>query len=84
MAENTEGEAFYRDHAEDMLRERGIPREAVEWVLVHYHTRRPAPSRPPAGPTDILVGAFEGRELKVYVVRDSNPPIVKTSVWAGD
>lgn len=65
-----------------MQRQRDVPDEAVAHVLEHYHTRRPAPSRPPAGPTDILIGAYDGRTLKVYIVRGLQPPLVKTVAWA--
>lgn len=64
------------------MAERNIPEEAVHWVLAHYHTRRPAPQRGSAA--EIYIGEFEGRNLKVYVERGSDPPFVKTTVWEGD
>lgn len=66
------------------MRRRNIPQEAVEDVLENYHTARPAPHRPGALPTVIYVGEVSGRNLKVYVARDSNPPEVTTTVWEGD
>ena len=73
-----------REHARERMAERGISQEAVGWVLSHYLSRRPAPSRASANRAEILTGKYEGRTLKVYVVRDSDPPIVKTAVWQGE
>lgn len=72
------------DHAQRRLRERDIPFAAVGQVLNSYHTSRPAPRREGPLPTVIYVGDYEGRNLKVYVVRDSNPPQVTTVVWEGE
>ncbi len=58
--------------------------QAIVQVLDHYHTSRPAPRREGARPAIIYVGEYEGRNLKVYVVRDSDPPQVSTVVWEGD
>ena len=74
----------YTDHARKQMRRRKVPDEAVDWVLEHYHTRRPAPRREGALPTEIYVGAYSERNLKVYVERDTNPMLVTTVVWAGD
>ncbi len=63
-----------------MLR-RGISDEALRFVLDNYHTRRAAPRREGSGPSDILMGEFEGRLLRVYVVRDAYPFIVKSAAW---
>ena len=71
-------------HTRERMRQRNIPQAAVEDVLLHYHTSRPAPFRPGAKPAIIYVGEYEGKDLKVYVVRDSDPPIVTTVVWEGD
>jgi len=73
-----------RPYARKRMAERAIPEEAVRWVLEHYHTRRPAPSRIRAGSAEILIGEYAGRTLKVYIARGSNPPFVKTVVWEGD
>jgi len=67
-----------RYHARQRMAERNISDEAIDWVLANYHTRRPAPVRDPAEPVEILQGTFNGRDIKVYVVSGSNPPIVKT------
>jgi hypothetical protein len=66
-----------------MLR-RGIPDEAIDFVLEHYDQSRPAPPSNAAKPAVIYIGGFERRRLKVYVERDSNPPKIKTAVWEGD
>lgn len=66
------------------MAERGVPVEAVDWVLDHYVVRRPAPARPNASPTEILIGEYKGRTLKVYIARGSHPPLVKTVAWEGD
>ncbi len=82
MADEVVGQdRVIRSHARKMMAKRGIPEAAVDWVLEHYGNRRPAPVRPPARPAEILEGDFNGRELWVYIVRDSNPPIVKTAAW---
>ena len=61
-----------------------IPEEAIDWVLEHYDTRRPAHPIPGRPPSDILVGEYQGRRLKVYVRRDVIPFYVTTTVWEGD
>jgi len=66
------------------MRTRRISEEAVEWVLEHHHTSRPAPKREGALPAVIYVGEYRERNLKVYVVRDTNPMLVTTAVWEGD
>jgi len=71
-------------HAERQLQRRKVPREAVADVLENYHTSRPTPRRDGALLTVIYVGDIEGRNLKVYVIRDSSPTKVVTVVWEGD
>ena len=66
------------------MRKRNISEEAVEWVLENYHTLRPAPYRYGALPTVIYVGNYNDRDLKVYVERDTNPPLVTTVVYQGE
>lgn len=73
-----------RPYAYKRMAERGVPVEAVDWVLDHYVVRRPAPARPNASPTEILIGEYKGRTLKVYIARGSHPPLVKTVAWEGD
>lgn len=80
----TAPEPIIRAYARRRMAERGIPEEAVRWVLERYHTRRPAPSRVRAQPAEILIGDYEGRALKVYIARNSYPPFVKTVVWEGE
>lgn len=71
-------------HAKWQMERRKIPREAIVHVLNNYQTSRPAPRREGAKPAIIYVGAYGGRDLKVYVVRESSPPEVTTVVWEGD
>lgn len=70
-------------HAVRQMRRRAIPNEAISSVLLGYHTRRPAPPNQAAKPADILIGVYDGRNLKVYVERGSDPPKIKTAVWDG-
>jgi len=66
------------------MEERNIPVDAVFSVLAKYHTSRPAPFRVGARRAIIYVGEFAGRDLKVYVVENSDPPLVTTVVWQGE
>lgn len=67
------------------MAERGITEAQVEHVLEHYDVRRPAPPyHNGEKPSEIFIGECDGRRLKVYVERGSNPPFVKTAVWEGD
>ena len=72
------------DHARRRMAQRGISDAAVIAVLSQYHTSRPAPFRPGARPAIIYIGEYEGRDLKVYVVQESDPPIVTTAVWQAE
>ena len=63
------------------MQERGIPVRAVDAVLERYHTSRPAGPRPGAKPAVIYIGEWDGRDLRVYVERDSDPPLVTTAAW---
>jgi hypothetical protein len=74
--------AVIRPYARRRMAQRGISEEAVQWVVRHYHTRRPAPRR--GTPAEIFIGDYDGRDLKVYVRKGSNPPYVKTVVWQGE
>ncbi|MBI5283722.1 MAG: DUF4258 domain-containing protein [Chloroflexi bacterium] len=67
------------------MAERGITEEQIEYVLRNYDTRRPSPPyRNGEKPSEIFIGDCDGRRLKVYVERDSDPPFIKTAVWEGD
>lgn len=66
------------------MRERGISEEAVEEVLANYDVQRPAQRRGDEPQSVIYEGTYQGRVLKVYVERDTNPQKVKTAVWEGD
>jgi hypothetical protein len=63
------------------MAKRRVPVEAVEWILEHYDTRRPAQSRPGAPPADILLGDYEDRRVRIYVERGTDPPRVKSAAW---
>ena len=76
--------AEYTDHAERRMRERRISKGAVEIVLKTYQISRPATRRAGEPSTVIYEGEYQGRMLKVYVERDTNPPKVRTAVWEGD
>lgn len=76
--------AIYTGHAERRMRQRKIPREAVEVVLRNYHSSRPAPRHSNEPASVIYIGDYQGRTLKVYVERDSDPPRIRTAVWEGD
>ena len=71
----------FTPHARTRMQERNIPRRAVDYVLEHFDTRLPA--GPPRGskPAVIYKGEWGGRRLRVYVQRDSNPPLVLTVAW---
>jgi len=77
-------EPEFTRHARTQMRRRGVSQDQVLVVLASYHTRQPAPTRPPAPEADILVGAVGGRALKVYVERGSNPPLLKTVAWGDE
>ena len=68
-------------HARQRMRRRGIPEAAVSAVLEYYHTSFPAGPRRGAEPAVVYIGTWEGRDLRVYVERDSDPPRVKTVAW---
>ncbi len=63
------------------MRRRKVPFEAISYVLENYVIRRPAPPRDAARPAEILIGEFEGRTLRVYVERGTDPPMIKTVAW---
>lgn len=67
------------------MRRRGISEAAVESVLANPHTSYLATRRSPDEPqTAIYVGEHAGRNLRVYIERDSNPIKVKTVAWEGE
>ena len=71
----------FTSHARRRMRERGVPEDAVDAVLQHYHTSRPAGPRQGAKPVVIYIGEWGDRNLRVYVERDSDPPRVTTVAW---
>lgn len=75
----------YDGHARRQMQERRITEAQVESVLAAYHTSYPAeplPRRPER--SIVYVGAVGGRDLKVYVLEESDPPYIKTVVWKGE
>ncbi len=72
---------FLNPHVRQRMAQRGITEAAINWVLGHYHTRFPAAPQQGVRPAVILQGTFEGRELRVYVQRGTDPPYVKTVAW---
>ena len=63
------------------MRRRHVSQEAVSFVLINFHTVRPAQPRVRARPAEIYIGTYDERELKVYVEIGSQPPLVKTVAW---
>ena len=73
------------DHARRQMHDRGITDEHVETALVSYHTSYPAEPLPhQREQSTVYVGMVAGRDLKVYVRDNSDPPFVRTVVWKGD
>lgn len=72
---------FLNPHVRSRMELRGITTEAIDWVLANYHTQFPAAPRQGVKPAIIYQGTYDGRELQVYVQRDSHPPYVKTAAW---
>ena len=72
----------YDPHAELRMRQRRITGEQVERVLRDHHTSHPAePLRNSRFRSRIYVGTVDGRDLKVYIRDDSDPPYVTTVAW---
>lgn len=63
------------------MQERGISEDSIRWALANYHTQRPAGTRRGAKPAIIFVGTWNGRNLRVYVERGSQPPRIMTAAW---
>jgi len=63
------------------MRRRKVTDEAIDWVLQHHHTQRDARPLAKRKPAEIYIGEYQGRRLKVYVEKDTQPPKVKTAVW---
>ena len=72
-------------HAARQMRDRGVTREQVEAVLASYHSSYPAEPLPhQREESTVYIGTLAGRDLKVYVRDNSNPPYVRTVVWRGE
>ncbi|MSQ30371.1 MAG: DUF4258 domain-containing protein [Dehalococcoidia bacterium] len=74
MPEDESASLILTSHLRQRMRERGILKEAVRRALMNYHTQRPAGLRRGARAAVILVGVWDGRALRVYVERGSDPP----------
>lgn len=68
-------------HVHQRMQERGISEDAIRWILANYHTQRPTGTRRGTKPAVIFVGAWGGRNLRVYVERGSQPPRIMTVAW---
>ena len=62
------------------MNRRDISVAAVESVVADGYMR-PASLINGSDPVMIYEGDYEGRTLKVYVERGSDPPVVKTATW---
>ena len=71
----------YTGHAREQMVRRQVPDEAVEFILIHYDTHRPAQPRVHAKPAEIYIGTYQNRRLRVYVEIGTSPPKVKTVAW---
>ena len=72
-------------HAARQMQHRGITEEQIETALRTYHTDYPAEPLPrQREQSTVYVGDLAGRELKVYVRDNSDPPYVRTAVWRGE
>jgi len=79
QGELVEQKPIIRPYARARMAERNVSEEAVQWVLEHYSIRRPASKK--GSPAEIFEGDYQGRTLKLWVKRDSNPPFIKTLAW---
>lgn len=61
--------------------ERRIPDEAIGAVLRRPLERRTARRLAGAAQAEIVVGEFEGRRLRLYIVPLAYPFIVKSAAW---
>lgn len=64
----------YSRHARERMRQRGISDQEVEHVI-----QNPELSYPTREGNTILEGTYQGRRIKVIIVRDSDPPHVITT-----
>lgn len=72
----------YRPHAREQMTARDVTEEQVERRLRSWHTTYPAERLSHLRERAIVfVSNVDGRELNVYVVEGSDPPIVRTVVW---
>ena len=79
---NPETGVRFTGHAQDQMRARGITEQQVIRALRTFHTSHPAERRPGVpGRARIYVATIDGRNLRVYVQSDSQPPLVRTVAW---
>ncbi len=63
------------------MRERGIPEEAIDWVLANYDISRPGGHHGDSRQKTVYVGQWQGRKLMVVVGHDTTPPKIITAAW---
>lgn len=74
----------YESHAREQMRARGVTESNIRLTLEDPDRVRPAIARPPNPPCEIYERSIEGRVCKVYVRKDSNPPVVATTAWRNE
>lgn len=81
---NFERGIFFNAHTRYRLRMRRISEEQIRRVLVTFQMSYPAEPLPGASYRSIVyIGFVDGRELKVYVREDSDPPEITSVSWRG-
>lgn len=69
-------------HLRRRMQQRSISHAQIMQALrAHTLTYPAGPLRGQPSDSIIYVAGVDGRELKVYVERDSSPPYVRTAVW---
>ena len=79
---NPAGDIRFDPHALLRMRQRGITERQVRRVLrdpIAVYPARPLPHR--AARAVVYVGRIDGRDLRVYVLEGSEPPLVLTVAW---
>jgi hypothetical protein len=69
-------------HAQQQAHERGVSFEDVDYVLMHYDSRRDARPLPRRRPAEILAANLRGNRLRVYIEKGTDEPYeVRTVAW---
>lgn len=79
--EDNDVEFVIRPHARRRMLERRIPEAALAAVLSQPLERRPARRLTGSAAADLVIGEFEGRRLRIYVVPLAYPFIVRSAAW---